>query len=147
MHPNTEIGAKPSESLRRLMLEAIRSPQRVWVTIAPTTDSLGTLVCLKCDDGNVREWLIRALPQDVSDRDIRPIRRFLMRPKGRLSGRLMLIPQTLGWSVGLTGLFAASTICPCCGQVGCALGVGTMGIVGGLTASICAFARRRRKVE
>jgi hypothetical protein len=139
--------AKPSDSLRRLMLEAIRSPRRAGITITPAGDGRGTEIRVNCDDGNVRRWTVRALPQSVSDRDLRPIRRFLTRPQRRLSGWLMLAPQLLGWSVGLTGFFAASTICPCCGQVGCALGVGTMGIMGGLTASILAFVRRRRKVE
>jgi hypothetical protein len=147
MPSRTDVNAKPSESLRRLMLEAIRSPRRAGITIAPTADGLGTEVRLKCDDGGVRRWSLRTSPQYVSERDVRPIRRFLAQPAGRLSGRLMLIPQLLGWGVGLTGLFAASTICPCCGQVGCVLGVGTMGIMGGLTASLVALVRRRRKVE
>jgi hypothetical protein len=139
--------AKPSDSLRRLMLEAIRSPRRAGITIAPAGDGQSTEIRVTCDDGHVRRWTVRAFPQSVSDRDVRPIRKFLARPKSRLSGWLLLVPQLLGWSVGLTGLFAASTICPCCGQVGCALGVGTMGIMGGLTASILSFVRRRRKVE
>ncbi len=72
------------------------------------------------------------------------MRRFLRRPAGRWWAALGTVLQFLGWSVGLTGLFAASTACPCCGQVDCPLGVGAMGIMGALTTAIVSRIHRRR---
>ena len=66
--------------------------------------------------------------QQVTSKDIRPVRRFCAGPPAA-GGPLGTVLQFLGWSVGLTGLFAASTACPCCGQVNCPLGVGAMGIM------------------
>ena len=60
---------------------------------------------------------------------------------------LAMIPQLLGWGVGFTGLFAATSVCPCCGQVGCAVGIGTMGIMGGLAATVVSLLRWRRRSQ
>ncbi len=133
-----------SPTIRRLMLEAVRSPRRVGVTIFPTSNGESTEIHLQCEDGSARRWVIAAQPCDISENDIRPIRKFLQKPSRCWSSILTAIPQLLGWSVGATGLFAASTMCPCCGQFGCALGVGTMGIMGGLTAAIMSCIHRRR---
>ena len=67
------------------------------------------------------------------------------RPLRRWRLALPSIPQFLGWSVGFTGLFAASSVCPCCGQVGCPVGTSTIGILGGLTAIVVSCWRWRRR--
>jgi hypothetical protein len=118
-----------SPSVQQLMLEALRSPRQAKVTIAPTSDGAHTEIRLDCADGTAQQWTFAVAPHAITDKDIRPVRRFLRRPAGRWSAALTTALQFVGWSVGLTGLFAASTACPCCGQVGCPLGIGTMGIL------------------
>jgi len=84
--------------------------------------------------------------QDAVQQRLEPAntnRSTIERPMRRWSGALAMIPQLLGWGIGFTGLFAASSICPCCGQVGCAVGIGTMGIMGGLTATVVSCLRWR----
>lgn len=67
------------------------------------------------------------------------------RPVRRWRSALASIPQFLGWSVGLTGLVAASSVCPCCGQVGCPVGTSTIGVLGGLAAIVVSCLRWRRR--
>lgn len=136
-----------SQTLRRLMLDAVRSPRRATITVSQSATGINTNICVDCPGESARRWSLAVAPHAVSERDIRPIRKFMNRPARRWPAALLLIPQFLGWGVGFTGLYAASTVCPCCGQVGCALGIGTMGIMGGLTATVMSCFRRRRKRE
>ena len=84
--------------------------------------------------------------QDAVQQRLEPAdasRLMIERPMRRWRVALTMIPQLLGYSVGFTGLFAASTVCPHCGQVGCAVGIGTMGIMGGLAATVVSCLRWR----
>jgi hypothetical protein len=142
-----------SRSLQKLMLEAVRSPRRAAITIGRSADATATPstdICVECFGEPARRWSIAVAPHAISEKDLHAIRKYMNRPVRRWPTALILIPQLFGWGVGFTGLYAASTICPCCGQVGCALGIGTMGIVGGLTATVmscCRWRRRKRKKE
>jgi hypothetical protein len=109
-------------------------------TAAPSAD-----ICLECSGEPVCRCSHAAAPNTVSEKGIQPIRIVLERPKRRWPIALAVIPQLLGWGVGFSGLYAASTVCPHCGQVGCAVGIGTMGIMGGLTATVVSCLRWRRR--
>ena len=137
-----------SQPLRELALETVRSPKQTVITISPSVDKTAapnTNTCLECSGESVCRCSLAATPHAVSEKDIQPARKSLERPIRRWPVALAMIPQLLGWSVGFTGLYAASTVCPHCGQVGCALGIGTMGIMGGLTATVMSCLRWRRR--
>jgi hypothetical protein len=38
------------------------------------------------------------------------------------------------WWFGFAGIYAMTTTCPCCGKVGCPVGAGGAGVVGGVMA-------------
>lgn len=38
--------------------------------------------------------------------------------------------------LGFTGLYAAFAVCPCCGQPGCPVGIGSAGIIGAFAVLI-----------
>jgi hypothetical protein len=42
----------------------------------------------------------------------------------------------LTWWLIFSGLYASSSVCPCCGRVGCPVGAAGAGIVGGLFALV-----------
>lgn len=46
-------------------------------------------------------------------------------------GRLF---RFFGWWFGFTGLYAAFSVCPFCGQQGCPVGLATSGTIGGFFA-------------
>ena len=140
-----ENNARLSPAVQQLVLEATASPRQAGVTITPTSDGAHTEIRLACADGLARQWTFAVAPHAITDKDIRPIRRFLRRPANRSRTALVGVLQFIGWSVGFTGLYAASTTCPCCGQVGCPVGVGTVGIMGGLTAAVVSCFRWRRR--
>ncbi|MBD3372596.1 MAG: hypothetical protein GF403_07775 [Candidatus Coatesbacteria bacterium] len=47
----------------------------------------------------------------------------------------------LGFWLGISGLYASTTVCPCCGQAGCPVGLAAAGVLGGGLAFILTYAR------
>jgi|WetSurMetagenome_2_1015567.scaffolds.fasta_scaffold1091252_1 hypothetical protein len=50
-----------------------------------------------------------------------------------VAGRVV---KLLTWWLIFSGIYASSSVCPCCGQVGCPVGAAGAGIVGGLFALV-----------
>lgn len=47
---------------------------------------------------------------------------------------LGIVVRFFAWWFGFAGIYAMTATCPCCGQVGCPVGAGGAGVVGGLLA-------------
>ena len=111
-------------------------------TVAPSTE-----ICLECSGEPVCRCShsVASHAHAHSEKCSQPTGNSGERPRRRWPTALTMIPQILGYGVGFTGLFAASTVCPCCGQVGCAVGIGTMGLMGGLVATVMSCLRWQRR--
>jgi hypothetical protein len=77
------------------MLEAVRSPRRATITISQSATGTNTDICVECPGESARRWSLVIAPHAVSERDIRPIRKFVNRPARRWPAALLLIPQFL----------------------------------------------------
>jgi len=64
------------------------------------------------------------------------------RHHSKASGFWPRLWRFLGFWMGISGLYASSTVCPCCGQVGCPVGLAAAGVLGGGLAFILTYARR-----
>ena len=52
------------------------------------------------------------------------------------------IGRFLGYWVGMTGMIASTSTCPCCGQAACPVGVASASAMGAVAAFLLTAARR-----
>jgi hypothetical protein len=97
-------------------------------------DSSQTEVTIEQKNGKKFQYQINKSITEVAEKDIKRLRRcakFEKLKKLPIIGNLF---RFLGLWLAFTGVYAMFSVCPFCGQVGCPVGAGSAGIVGGFFA-------------
>lgn len=122
-----------SSALRPFLIHVLRDHDGTVVRVerrdARWKSAANTVLVLAAPDGRERRWRLPRPPHEVTDDDLAPIRRSLV-CRSWLSAWLGRAFRFGGWWLGFTCYFAIGSVCPCCGQAGCAMGIGAVGALG-----------------
>ena len=134
-------GLRCSPALRRFLIEMPRTHEGTVVCVelkdAGSKSAAHTVLTLASSDRRERRWRIPCPPHEITANDLAPIRRSLV-CRSWLSAWLGRAFHIGGWWLGFTGLFAMGSICPCCGQAGCVMGIGAAGTLGAVATLVLA---------
>ncbi len=98
----------------------------------PETDK--TTIQIAFQHNGSRQFEIRRPLNKVSRRDVYKLVEKEVEASGEKRSFLGNIIRFFAWWFGFSGLYAMFAVCPFCGQVGCPVGMGSVGFVGGFFA-------------
>lgn len=98
----------------------------------PETDK--TKIRIEFQHNGSRQFEIRRPLNKVSRRDVYKLVEKEVEASGEKRSFLGRIIRFFAWWFGFSGLYAMFAVCPFCGQVGCPVGMGSVGFVGGFFA-------------
>jgi hypothetical protein len=98
--------------------------------------SMDTVIIVHSCKDHTHEYTIPKPPDDIKYEDIELLRttdghKHHTHKKNAILGYLFRFSI---WWAGISGIYAITVACPCCGQVGCPVGVGSASLVGGFLA-------------
>jgi hypothetical protein len=129
----------PNQQIQGWVIEAFNLPKKTMVDvnkrecIEEQSSSMGTVITVHSCRDHAHEYTIPKLPVDIKYEDIELLRttdehEHHIHEKNIIFGYLFRFSI---WWLSLSGLYMLFAACPCCGQVGCPVGAGTAGLVGG----------------
>lgn len=83
-----------------------------------------------------KHYQIKKTIDEISEKDIRKLRRFDKFEKLKRLPVIGNLFRFLGLWLAFTGVYTMFSVCPFCGQIGCPVGTGSAGVVGGFFALI-----------
>jgi hypothetical protein len=99
-------------------------------------DSSHTEVTIEEKMGKKFQYQIKKPINEISEKDIKRLRCFDNLEKLKKLPIIGNLFRFLGLWLAFTGVYNMLAVCPFCGQVGCPIGVGSAGVVGGFFALI-----------
>jgi hypothetical protein len=129
----------PDQQIQGWVIEAFNLPKKTMVDvnkrecIEEQSSSMGTVVTVHSCKDHTHEYMIPKPPTDIKYEDIELLRTLdghehHTHKKNTILGHIFRFSI---WWFSLSGLYMLFAACPCCGQVGCPVGAGTAGLVGG----------------
>ncbi len=97
-------------------------------------DSSRTELTIEQKSGKRFQYQINKQINRVTEQDIKRLRRFAKFEKLKQLPIIGNLFRFLGLWLAFTGVFAMFSVCPFCGQMGCPVGAGSAGVVGGFFA-------------
>lgn len=97
-------------------------------------DSSHTEVTIEQKIGRKFQYQINKPMNEISENDIKRLRRFDKLEKLKKLPIIGNLFRFLGLWLAFTGVYAMFSVCPFCGQVGCPVGAGSAGVIGGFFA-------------
>ncbi|MER3447441.1 MAG: hypothetical protein C4291_11660 [Candidatus Dadabacteria bacterium] len=132
----------PNQQIQGWVIEAFNLPKKTVVDINKREciegqrSSMDTIITVHSCRDHTHEYTIPKLPNNIRYEDIE-----LLRTGNEHEHHIYKKNTVLGylfrfsiWWLSLSGLYMMFAACPCCGQVGCPVGAGTAGLVGGVFA-------------
>jgi hypothetical protein len=137
MIEQTTINA--NQRIQWLIIEAFNLPKKTVIDLnkrectEERLSSTDTVIVVHSCKGHTHEYTIPKPPADIKYEDIEPLKsadehKHHIYKKNIILGYLFRFSV---WWLSLSGLYMLFATCPCCGQVGCPVGAGTAGLVGG----------------
>jgi hypothetical protein len=131
-----------NQRIQDWVIEAFNLPKETMIDInkceyiEEQSSSMGTVITVHSCKDHTHEYTIPKLPADIKYGDIELLRNgneheHHIHKKNTVFGYLFRFSI---WWLSLSGLYMFFATCPCCGQVGCPVGAGTAGLVGGFFA-------------
>jgi hypothetical protein len=128
-----------NQEIQCCIIEAFNLPKEIMVDISrrecveEQPSSTDTVITVHSCKDNTHEYTIPKPPADIQYEDIELLRTLdehehHIHKKNTILGYLFRFSI---WWLSLSGLYMLFAACPCCGQVGCPVGAGTAGLVGG----------------
>ena len=106
------------------------------VEVVENEEGIG--VVWSCESGHRHEHRFSGPLESLSAEDLR---RAGIGRRRRSNGWWARLLRFLGFWLGLSGLYAAFSVCPICGQPGCPVGAAGAGLLGGVGAFLLTYAR------
>ena len=97
-------------------------------------DSPHTEITIEQKSGKKCQYQINKSITEVTEKDIKRLRRFAKFEKLKKLPIIGNLFRFLGLWLAFTGVYAMFSVCPFCGQVGCPVGAGSAGVIGGFFA-------------
>jgi hypothetical protein len=137
-----ETGVNINQQIQGWIIEAFKLPKETAVDINEREcmdeghSSIDTVIAVYSCRDHTHEYNIPKPPADIRYEDIELLRnmdwhKHLTHKKSTILGHLFRFSI---WWLSFSGLYAMFATCPCCGQVGCPVGAGSAGLVGGFLA-------------
>lgn len=98
------------------------------------TDNRLTKIEIEFSHGEPQQFEIPKPLDRVSRRDIYKLVAKKMDEKGEKRSVMGKVIRFFAWWFGFSSLYAMFAVCPFCGQIGCPVGMGSVGFVGGFFA-------------
>jgi len=97
-------------------------------------DSSHTEVTIEQKSNKKFQYQINKPINEVTEKDIKRLQRFVKFEKLKKLPIIGNLFRFLGLWLAFTSVYAMFSICPFCGQVGCPVGAGSAGVIGGFFA-------------
>ena len=121
--------------LKQWIIEAFHLDENAKIIITtPTTGQ--TVITITQDGDEPYQYTIKKSKAEITEKDIQKLRRFIKFEKLKQVPIIGNLFRFLGLWLAFTGVYAMFAVCPFCGQVGCPVGAGSAGVIGGFFALI-----------
>ncbi len=129
----------PNRQIQGWIIEAFNLPKGTVVDISKREcieerlSSMDTVIAVHSCKDHTHEYTIPKPPADIRYEDVEMLRtanehEHHNHKKNTILGYLFRFSI---WWLSFSGLYVMFATCPCCGQVGCPVGAGSAGLVGG----------------
>jgi hypothetical protein len=134
-----QTAINPNQQIQDWIIEAFNLPKETVIDISgcecieEPLSLVDTIITVHSCRDHTHEYTIPKLPANIKYEDIELLRtanehEHHTHKKNTIFGYLFRFSI---WWLSLSGLYMLFATCPCCGQVGCPVGAGTAGLVGG----------------
>lgn len=110
----------------------IKIAEQATSTAEPATSH--TVITINQDDNDTYQYTIKKPRAEIAEKDIQKLKQFIKFEKLKQVPIIGNLFRFLGLWVAFTGIYAMFAVCPFCGQMGCPVGAGSAGVVGGAFA-------------
>ena len=100
------------------------------------SDSSHTEIKIEAATGGNKQFIIKKTINEITEHDIQKLQRFTRFERLKKLPIVGNLFRFLGLWLAFTGIYAMFSVCPFCGQVGCPVGAGSAGVMGGFFALI-----------
>ena len=129
----------PNQRIQSWIIEAFNLPKKTMIDITKREcveewfHSTDTVITVHSCKDHTHEYTIPKPPANIKYEDIELLRTAdehenHIHKKNTILGYLFRFSI---WWLSLSGLYMVFATCPCCGQVGCPVGAGSAGLIGG----------------
>lgn len=129
-----------TQQLQQWIGDTFRLPKDAIINISQhrddenKPDSSHTNITIKNKSGKNFHYQINKPINKVTEKEIKRLRRFIKFEKLKKLPVIGNLFRFLGLWLAFTGVYAMFSVCPFCGQVGCPVGAGSAGVIGGFFA-------------
>jgi len=93
-----------------------------------------TEITIEAATGGNKQFIIKKSIGEITEQDIQKLQRFARFERLKKLPIIGNLFRFMGLWAAFTGMYAMFSVCPFCGQVGCPIGAGSAGLVGGFFA-------------
>lgn len=131
-----------AQQLRQWIGDTFRLPKDAIINISQhrddenKPDSFHTEITIENKGGKNFQYQINKPINEITAKEIKRLRRFIKFEQLKKLPIIGNLFRFLGLWLAFTGVYAMFAVCPFCGQVGCPVGAGSAGVIGGFFALI-----------
>jgi hypothetical protein len=128
--------------LKQWIIEAFHLTEKTIIKIAEHATSTAeqatsqTVITINQNNDEPYRYTIKKPKAGIAEKDIHKLRRFIKFEKLKQVPIIGNLFRFLGLWIAFTGVYTIFAVCPFCGQMGCPVGAGSAGVIGGFFALI-----------
>jgi len=135
-------GAENQKQLEKWIVEVFNLSNEETINLAEHEDEKGgqhffhTEITVRDKFDQNRQYTIKKSVTEITQKDIQRLRRYVKFERLKKLPVIGNLFRFIGLWIAFTGIYSMFAVCPFCGQLGCPVGAGSAGVVGGFFALV-----------